>query len=174
LPNNAPTGRKFIPYPPLYRVIPVGYSGFGYLLPSLRALSYGSGRNGSGSPFFNNFIWLCFFFTTIWLYLESFHKIVPHFLLMDPLVNRQIFNIFLHPFVPISPLSHLCLYGVSVWGVWLMATGCHAADVTRHKNIDVCLVGDSNEAATHTFLQHKPHNRLWRPKTTPPPQLAAL
>jgi hypothetical protein len=28
-------GRKFIPYPPLYRVIPVGYSGFGYPLPSL-------------------------------------------------------------------------------------------------------------------------------------------
>jgi hypothetical protein len=35
LSNNVPTGRKFIPYPPLYRVIPVGYSGFGYPLPSL-------------------------------------------------------------------------------------------------------------------------------------------
>jgi hypothetical protein len=35
LPNNIPTGRKIIPYPPLYRVIPVGYSGFGYPLPSL-------------------------------------------------------------------------------------------------------------------------------------------
>jgi hypothetical protein len=34
--NNIPTGRKFISYPPLYRVIPVGYSGFGYPLPSLR------------------------------------------------------------------------------------------------------------------------------------------
>jgi hypothetical protein len=34
-PNNVPTGRKFIPYPPLYRVILVGYSGFGYPLPSL-------------------------------------------------------------------------------------------------------------------------------------------
>jgi hypothetical protein len=35
LPNNVPTGRKFIPYPPLYRVISVGYSGIGYSLPSL-------------------------------------------------------------------------------------------------------------------------------------------
>jgi hypothetical protein len=38
LSNNVPTGRKFIPYPPLYRVIPVGYSGFGYPLPSLQRM----------------------------------------------------------------------------------------------------------------------------------------
>jgi hypothetical protein len=35
LPNNIPTGRKFIPYPSLYRVISAGYSDFGYPLPSL-------------------------------------------------------------------------------------------------------------------------------------------
>jgi hypothetical protein len=69
-----------------------------------------------GPFFFNNFIWLCFFvynnLALLSLDRESFDKIVPHFLLMDPLVNRQIFNIFLYPFVPISPLSHLCLYGM--------------------------------------------------------------
>jgi hypothetical protein len=35
LSNNVPTGRKLILYPLLYRIIPVGYSGFGYPLPSL-------------------------------------------------------------------------------------------------------------------------------------------
>jgi hypothetical protein len=44
LSNNVPTGRKFIPYPPLYRVIPVGYSGFGYPLPSLVARPRAVGR----------------------------------------------------------------------------------------------------------------------------------
>jgi hypothetical protein len=33
LSNNVPMGRTFILYPPLYRVIPVGYLGFGYPLP---------------------------------------------------------------------------------------------------------------------------------------------
>jgi len=32
--NNVSTGRKLIPYPSSYRVKPVGYSGFGYPLPS--------------------------------------------------------------------------------------------------------------------------------------------
>ena len=32
--NNVPTGAKYLPYPPPYRVKPVGYSGFGYPLPS--------------------------------------------------------------------------------------------------------------------------------------------
>jgi hypothetical protein len=31
----VPAGRNMIPYPPLYRVKPVRYSGFGYPLPSL-------------------------------------------------------------------------------------------------------------------------------------------
>jgi hypothetical protein len=31
----VPTGRNIIPYPSPYRVKPVGYSGFGYPLPSL-------------------------------------------------------------------------------------------------------------------------------------------
>jgi hypothetical protein len=31
----VPAGRNIIPYPSPYRVKPVGYSGFGYLLPSL-------------------------------------------------------------------------------------------------------------------------------------------
>jgi transposase InsO family protein len=35
LPINIPAGREIIPYPPSYRVKPVGYSGFGYPLPSL-------------------------------------------------------------------------------------------------------------------------------------------
>jgi hypothetical protein len=35
LPIYVPAGRNIIPYPPPYRVKPVGYSGFGYLLPSL-------------------------------------------------------------------------------------------------------------------------------------------
>jgi len=35
LSNNVPMGRKIIPYPPSYRVKPVGYSGFGYPMPSL-------------------------------------------------------------------------------------------------------------------------------------------
>jgi hypothetical protein len=34
LSNNISTGRKFIPYLSLYRVKPVGYSGFGYPLAS--------------------------------------------------------------------------------------------------------------------------------------------
>ena len=46
--NNVPTGRKIIPYPPSYRVKPVGYSGFGYPLPSLvgrvAAAAAGAGR----------------------------------------------------------------------------------------------------------------------------------
>jgi hypothetical protein len=37
LPNNVPAGTKFLPYPPPYRVKPVGYSGFGYPLPFLVA-----------------------------------------------------------------------------------------------------------------------------------------
>jgi hypothetical protein len=50
LPNNVPTGTKFLPYPPPYRVKPVGYSGFGYPLPSLAAMmelpaGSGSSRN---------------------------------------------------------------------------------------------------------------------------------
>ena len=32
--NNVPTGAKCLPYPPPYRVKLVGYSGFGYPLPS--------------------------------------------------------------------------------------------------------------------------------------------
>ena len=32
--NNVPVGAKCLPYPPPYRVKPVGYSGFGYPLPS--------------------------------------------------------------------------------------------------------------------------------------------
>jgi hypothetical protein len=35
LPIYVPAGRNIIPYPSLYRVKPVGYSGFGYPLPSL-------------------------------------------------------------------------------------------------------------------------------------------
>ena len=31
--NNVPAGVKYLPYPPPYRVKPVGYSGFGYPLP---------------------------------------------------------------------------------------------------------------------------------------------
>jgi hypothetical protein len=31
--NNVPAGAKCLPYPPPYRVKPVGYSGFGYPLP---------------------------------------------------------------------------------------------------------------------------------------------
>jgi hypothetical protein len=42
LPNNVPTGTKFLPYPPPYRVKPVGYSGFGYPLPSLAAAADGA------------------------------------------------------------------------------------------------------------------------------------
>jgi hypothetical protein len=51
-PNNIPTGRKFIPYPPLYRVIPVGYSGFGYPLLSLVVVIY---TGGAGTP--NPYLW---------------------------------------------------------------------------------------------------------------------
>jgi hypothetical protein len=35
LPIYVPVGRILIPYPSPYRVKPVGYSGFGYPLPSL-------------------------------------------------------------------------------------------------------------------------------------------
>jgi hypothetical protein len=35
LPIYVPAGRNIIPYPSPYRVKPVGYSGFGYPLPSL-------------------------------------------------------------------------------------------------------------------------------------------
>jgi hypothetical protein len=35
LPNYVPAGRNIISYPSPYRVKPVGYSGFGYPLPSL-------------------------------------------------------------------------------------------------------------------------------------------
>jgi hypothetical protein len=32
---NIPVGREIIAYPPSYQVKPIGYSGFGYPLPSL-------------------------------------------------------------------------------------------------------------------------------------------
>ena len=32
--NNVPAGAKSLPYPPPYRVKPIGYSGFGYPLLS--------------------------------------------------------------------------------------------------------------------------------------------
>jgi hypothetical protein len=35
LPINIPVGREIIPYPPSYRVKPIGYTGFGSPLPSL-------------------------------------------------------------------------------------------------------------------------------------------
>jgi hypothetical protein len=35
LPICVPMGRNMIPYPPIYWVKHIGYSGFGYLLPSL-------------------------------------------------------------------------------------------------------------------------------------------
>jgi hypothetical protein len=35
LSNNVPAGDKMLPHPPLYRVKPIGFAGFGYPLPSL-------------------------------------------------------------------------------------------------------------------------------------------
>jgi hypothetical protein len=40
LPINIPMGREIILYSYLYRVKPVGYSGFGYPLPSLHGSRY--------------------------------------------------------------------------------------------------------------------------------------
>jgi hypothetical protein len=37
LSNNVPAGDKMLPHPPLYRIKPIGFAGFGYPLPSLVA-----------------------------------------------------------------------------------------------------------------------------------------
>jgi len=54
-------------------------------------------------------------------------------------------------------------------GVWLTAIGRHATAVTRHQNLDACLVGDSTEVAT-AFYSTK--STGWRQKPRHP--LAAL
>ena len=47
LPICVPAGRDMIPYPSPYRVKPVGYSGFGYPLPSLLVGGDGDGILGA-------------------------------------------------------------------------------------------------------------------------------
>jgi hypothetical protein len=39
VPTNVPAGKEVVPYPPLYQVQPVGYTSFGYILPSLSVMS---------------------------------------------------------------------------------------------------------------------------------------